>query len=165
MDRRKFLTRLSIGLSSLIAALIAVPVVGSLIAPFFTEKPRVWRDIGPIDKFKIGETSLVKFEDATNRSWSGPTSKTGAWLRRQDKKKFKVFSINCTHLGCPVRWIKGSKIFLCPCHGGVYYEDGSRAAGPPPTGLSQYPVRVNKGRVQILTSPIPITNILGENQL
>jgi menaquinol-cytochrome c reductase iron-sulfur subunit len=46
---------------------------------------------------------------------------------------------------------------MCPCHGGVYYEDGSVAAGPPPRGLYQYPVRVNNGQVEIMASPIPIT--------
>ena len=45
---------------------------------------------------------------------------------------------------------------MCPCHGGVYYEDGSVAAGPPPHPLSRYPVRVTDGQVEIRTDPIPI---------
>jgi menaquinol-cytochrome c reductase iron-sulfur subunit len=165
MNRRKFLTRVSLWLSGVIATLCAVPVIGSLITPFFVEKPRQWRDIGPIDKFDIDSTELVKFEAATDRPWSGATTNSAAWLRRLDEKKFKAFSINCTHLGCPVRWEKESKIFLCPCHGGVYYEDGTVAAGPPPDNLSLYPVRIKKGRVEILTSPLPITNFMGENKV
>ena len=47
-------------------------------------------------------------------------------------------------------------LFLCPCHGGVYYADGTVSAGPPPRALPQYPVRVNNGQVEIQTSPIPI---------
>jgi menaquinol-cytochrome c reductase iron-sulfur subunit len=46
---------------------------------------------------------------------------------------------------------------MCPCHGGVYYKDGTVAAGPPPLPLPRYPVRVVNGDVQIQTSPIPIT--------
>jgi menaquinol-cytochrome c reductase iron-sulfur subunit len=56
-----------------------------------------------------------------------------------------------------VRWLQSAGMFLCPCHGGVYYSDGKVAAGPPPRPLSHYPVRVRKGQVEILTSPIPVT--------
>jgi menaquinol-cytochrome c reductase iron-sulfur subunit len=45
---------------------------------------------------------------------------------------------------------------MCPCHGGVYYQDGTVAAGPPPRPLPQYPVRLVDGKVEIRTDPIPI---------
>src|SRR3712207_8271662 len=41
----------------------------------------------------------------------------------------KAFAVNCTHLGCPVRWIQDASLFLCPCHGGVFYSDGRVAGG------------------------------------
>ena len=34
---------------------------------------------------------------------------------------------------------------MCPCHGGVYYADGSRASGPPPRGLYEYEYKVEGG--------------------
>src|SRR5699024_3741401 len=120
--------------------------------------------VGHVDDFEVGGTILVKVDHANDRPWAGTTSKSAAWIRRKSEKKFKAFSINCTHLGCPVRWVKSSEIFLCPCHGGVYYKDGSVAAGPPADHLSQYPVRIVKKRVQILTTPLPLTNILGKNK-
>ena len=46
-----------------------------------------------------------------------------------------MFTNFCTHLGCPVEWFPQSGLFMCPCHGGVYYEDGQHASGPPPEGL------------------------------
>ena len=46
---------------------------------------------------------------------------------------------------------------MCPCHGGVFYKDGRVASGPPPQPLATYPVRVRDGRVEILTSPLPIS--------
>jgi menaquinol-cytochrome c reductase iron-sulfur subunit len=67
-----------------------------------------------------------------------------------------AFTVNCAHLGCPVRWLPDARLFMCPCHGGVYYEDGRVAAGPPPHPLERYPVRVNDGQVEIQTEPIPI---------
>jgi menaquinol-cytochrome c reductase iron-sulfur subunit len=89
--------------------------------------------------------------------WAGVTAKTAAWLRRVDQETFIAFSINCTHLGCPVRWLEQAELFMCPCHGGVYYKDGTVAAGPPPLPLPRYPVRLNNGKVEIQTNPIPIT--------
>ena len=34
-----------------------------------------------------------------------------------------------------------AELFLCPCHGGVYYADGTVAGGPPPQPLFRYGVR------------------------
>jgi menaquinol-cytochrome c reductase iron-sulfur subunit len=56
-----------------------------------------------------------------------------------------------------VRWEEGAELFMCPCHGGVYYKDGSVAAGPPPEPLPKYQVRLKDGNVQVLASPVPIT--------
>jgi menaquinol-cytochrome c reductase iron-sulfur subunit len=113
--------------------------------------------VGAVDQFAIGQTVSVKFEDPSPLPWSGVTARTAAWLRRVSAQEFVAYSVNCTHLGCPVRWIPSANLFMCPCHGGVYYQDGSVAAGPPPKSLVRYPVRVQNGQVQIQTSPIPIT--------
>ena len=79
------------------------------------------------------------FEDASPLPWAGVTARTAAWLRRDDAEHFTAFTVHCTHLGCPVRWVADAKLFLCPCHGGVYYADGTVSAGPPPKPLPQYP--------------------------
>ena len=155
-ERRRFLSRLSIGLSAAIAAVMGVPVVGFLLSPLTRRTPRVWRQVGRVDGFKVGETVNVMFEDASPLPWAGVTARTAAWLRRDDERHFTAYSVHCTHLGCPVRWVADAGLFLCPCHGGVYYADGTVSAGPPPRALPQYPVRVNNGQVEIQTSPIPI---------
>jgi menaquinol-cytochrome c reductase iron-sulfur subunit len=155
-ERRRFLSRLSIGLSAAIAAVMGVPVVGFLISPLTRRTPRVWRPVGRVDGFKVGETVNVAFEDASPLPWAGVTARTAAWLRRDDESHFTAYSVHCTHLGCPVRWVADAQLFLCPCHGGVYYADGTVSAGPPPRSLPQYPVRVSNGQVEIQTSPIPI---------
>jgi menaquinol-cytochrome c reductase iron-sulfur subunit len=74
--------------------------------------------------------------------------------------EFIAFSVNCTHLGCPVRWLQDADLFMCPCHGGVYYSDGTVAAGPPPKSLIRYDVRTANGQVEIKTMAIPITSTL-----
>ncbi len=68
---------------------------------------------------------------------------------------FQVFAINCTHLGCPVRWFEESKLFMCPCHGGAFYENGDHAAGPPPRGLYEYPFKVENNELFIQGGILP----------
>ncbi|HLJ15522.1 MAG TPA: Rieske (2Fe-2S) protein [Bryobacteraceae bacterium] len=156
-ERRKLLVRLSILLGSIGAALVAVPVAGFLLGPLFEPVARKWRAVGAVDRFEKGKTVEVKFEDASSVPWAGVTGNTAAWLRHEPGGQFIAFSVNCTHLGCPVRWLQDAELFMCPCHGGVYYKDGTVAAGPPPHPLIRYPVRVQDGQVEILTSPTPIT--------
>ncbi|HEY4416154.1 MAG TPA: Rieske 2Fe-2S domain-containing protein [Verrucomicrobiae bacterium] len=157
LSRRKFFARLSVVVGGVGALILAVPVAGFILAPFFRRPQEVWRSVGKVESFRIGETTAVKFEDASPLPWAGVTARSAAWLRRVDDHTFIAFSINCTHLGCPVRWLASANLFMCPCHGGVYYPDGTVAAGPPPLPLPRYPVRVKKGDVQIQTSPLPIT--------
>ena len=157
LTRRKFFARLSIALFGFGSLILLVPMVGFVVAPLFKRRPEVWRQVGPLDHFKIGTTTAVVFEDASALPWAGVASKTGAWLRRVDEVSFIAFSLNCTHLGCPVRWLEQAELFMCPCHGGVYYQDGAVAAGPPPLPLPRYQVRIRNGQVEIRTNPTPIT--------
>jgi Rieske Fe-S protein len=76
-------------------------------------------------------------------------------VRREGASKFTVFAVNCAHLGCPVRWFPQSELFMCPCHGGVYYSNGERAAGPPERGLWTYDYRVNGDTLMIDAGQMP----------
>lgn len=154
VSRRRFLHRCCIGLGAACGAAMCAPPAGFLIAPLFEKKSQDWRTVGHVNQFEIGRTVQVTFLDSSPLPWAGVAARSAAWLRRLDKEKFVAFSINCTHLGCPVRWEGGSELFLCPCHGGVYYEDGSVAAGPPPAPLARYNVRVSENNVQLMPAPI-----------
>jgi quinol---cytochrome c reductase iron-sulfur subunit, bacillus type len=155
--RRRFLTVLSLGLGTFAAGLVGIPIIGFLVAPLVEKAPRFWRAVGPLEQFKVGATVEVSFVDSSPLPWAGVAARTAAWLRRNGEEDFVAFSVDCTHLGCPVRWLPDAELFLCPCHGGVYYDDGKVASGPPPKPLPRYPVRVRNGQVEVLTSPVPIT--------
>lgn len=157
LSRRGFLQAIVAAAGSLAALAVAVPVVGFVVGPVLRRRSEDWRRVGPVDGFAKGTTVKVALEDAGARSWAGPTGRTAAWLRRKPDGAFTAFALDCTHLGCPVRWDAGAELFLCPCHGGVYYADGRVAGGPPPRPLPRYPVRVRDGQVEILTQPLPIT--------
>ncbi|MEJ2208114.1 MAG: Rieske (2Fe-2S) protein [Anaerolineae bacterium] len=157
ITRRQFFITLSLGLGGLAAAVASIPIIGSLFAPFINQSPEVWRPVGKVDDFEVGHTTQVSFRNKAPLPWTGVAAETAAWLRRDAEQQFTAFAINCTHLGCPVRWLSDAELFMCPCHGGVYYSDGKVAAGPPPLPLPQYPVRINGGVVEIRTSPVPFT--------
>lgn len=158
--RRNFLLKLSMGLGGLAALGAGIPVIGALFNPLIKKHRQTWREVAKLDGFAVGSTELVKFTNANNNTLAGKSDLSAAWLRRDSENEFTAFSINCTHLGCPIRWEKGADLFMCPCHGGVYYKDGSVAAGPPPKPLVQYEVRAKNGKIEIQTAPVPITKMI-----
>ncbi|HXL72098.1 MAG TPA: Rieske 2Fe-2S domain-containing protein [bacterium] len=150
ISRRNFFEKLILILGGLMTAAVGVPLIGFVFKPLFKAVPPVWRPVGKVNSFKIGETVPVSFIQASPLPWAGVTAKTAAWLRRESADSFTAFSTSCTHLGCPVRWQAGAQLFMCPCHGGVYYKDGSVAAGPPPAPLPRYSTRIVEDQVEIL---------------
>jgi menaquinol-cytochrome c reductase iron-sulfur subunit len=156
LSRRRLLSRLSLGLGALAGAVVAVPILSYLLSPLLNRAPNTWRDVGRVDDFRIDQTVEVSFEEPSPLPWAGQTARTAAWLRRTGPDSFVAFAVNCTHLGCPVNWRPEARLFLCPCHGGVFYADGRVAGGPPPRPLVRYDVRVQDGAVQILTRNLPV---------
>jgi menaquinol-cytochrome c reductase iron-sulfur subunit len=160
VTRRRFFERVCISLGALCAAMLGVPLVGFVVAPLFRKSSESWISVGKTDDFKIGATVNVPFSEPSPLPWAGITSRSAVWLRRDSAEKFTAFSVHCTHMGCPVRWLADPELFMCPCHGGVYYKDGAVAAGPPPHPLFRLEVRLNNGVVEIKSSAIPITTTL-----
>jgi menaquinol-cytochrome c reductase iron-sulfur subunit len=149
VSREEFLKALGLGLSGVIGLFATIPGVAFILNYLFVPKAPKWVNVGAIEKFKQGETVQVGFQDPYILPWDGVSAHRSAWVRRDSGEDFTAFAINCTHLGCPVRWKANAELFMCPCHGGVYYKDGEVAGGPPPRPLHRYPVRLIQGDVQI----------------
>lgn len=155
-SRRTFLMKLGLALDGLVAVGLAVPLIRYLFGTLGGKKEYLrWIAIGGLNSFREGETTLISFRNPITEPWDGDTSKIPAYVRRESGSRFTVFAINCAHLGCPVRWFPESQLFMCPCHGGVYYADGARASGPPERGLFTYPTRVENGQLWIDAGQIP----------
>ncbi|HYY90307.1 MAG TPA: Rieske (2Fe-2S) protein [Chloroflexota bacterium] len=155
--RRRFLNRMSLALGALAGAVVSVPILAYLLSPIINPAPNVWRDLGDLDDFTVGDTVEVAYDEPSPLPWAGQTARSAVWLRRTGASDFVAFALNCTHLGCPVNWRPQAELFLCPCHGGVYYANGEVAGGPPPRPLLRYPVRVVGTRVQLLTQALTFT--------
>ena len=160
LSRRRFLEKLSLALGGFCAAIVGFPLIGFVIAPLFRKAPQQWVTLGKVGDFQVGKTVTVTVIDSSPLPWAGITAKNAVWLRRESDTSFIAFSANCTHLGCPVRWMEGAELFMCPCHGGVYYKDGNVAAGPPPRPLVRYGVRIENGEVKMNPVVVPITTTL-----
>jgi len=158
VSRRGFFIKLGILFNGFAATVLAVPIVRFLSSSVTRGRANAylsWVPLGSIDKFPEGETRLATFQNPYVMPTDGKTVDTACWVRRIAGDKFQVFAVNCAHLGCPVRWFQQSGLFMCPCHGGAYYRDGSRASGPPERGLFEYPHEVKDGVLTIQAGELP----------
>jgi Rieske Fe-S protein len=161
--RRAFLTRFVRWLAAVtgVLAVVAVisPIVGYLLGAL-TRRNAGWVALGRADGFPVGETRVVTFDNPLRQPWDGMVAKTDCFVcnlgkNDQEQYSFRILAVNCAHLGCPVSWFPQSGLFMCPCHGGVYYENGARASGPPPRGLFPCDWQVTKGELRVRAPHLP----------
>jgi Rieske Fe-S protein len=157
-ERRSFLMRLSALLGAVAALVSGVPVLGYFLG---VRKQNVeWVPLGNVADYPQGETRMVTFDNPLKQPWDGLVAHTGVFVRNRggddkDEQDFLILAVNCAHLGCPVSWFPQSGLFMCPCHGGVYYENGERASGPPPRGLFHCVWRVRDGQLELQAPHYP----------
>lgn len=158
VTRRDLFVKIGIFCNGIVGVILAVPIVRYLLSPVSRERRSSydsWLPLGKLEQFPAGETRLATYRNPFVNAWDGDTGDVACWVRNVDGKVFQVFAINCAHLGCPVRWFPQSGLFMCPCHGGVYYQDGSRASGPPERGLFEYSYRIENDKLLIKSGEMP----------
>jgi menaquinol-cytochrome c reductase iron-sulfur subunit len=158
ISRRGLFMKLGILFNGLVATALAAPIVGFLLSSVTRGRASAylsWIPLGSLSDFPEGQTRLATFRNPNVMPTDGKTVDTACWVRHIAGDQFQVFAVNCAHLGCPVRWFQQSGLFMCPCHGGAYYQDGSRASGPPERGLFEYPSRVQDGILTIQAGELP----------
>ncbi len=156
--RRWFLRTLTAAMGTIAAVVLSIP----LTSYFFGLRKRqtFWVDLGTLAEFRLDETRKIVFDNPLQQPWDGVTALTGVYARyegqdEQGVEKFMVLAVNCAHLGCPVSWFPQSGLFMCPCHGGVYYSNGEHASGPPPRGMYHCTWRVADGKLQVQAPHFP----------
>ncbi|HEX2282432.1 MAG TPA: Rieske (2Fe-2S) protein [Thermomicrobiales bacterium] len=152
LSRRTLLGRITVAAGAIAGALASLPVVGFVFGPFTVSEDEEWQSVGPVDDYAVGETVMVTFPDAAPLPWSGQVGENTAWLQRRGEDEFVAYSHFCTHLGCPVFWFADARLFMCPCHGGVFYDNGEVAVEPPQEPLTRFAVRIHDGQVEIRTA-------------
>ncbi len=158
LTRRGMFVKLGILFNAMVGTALAVPIGRYLLSSILRGRGSSylkWVSLGRVADFPEGETRMATFTNPLVMPTDGKTVDTACWVRRIEGDRFQVFAVNCAHLGCPVRWFPQSGLFLCPCHGGAYYRDGSRASGPPERGLFEYPYQVQNGLITIQAGELP----------
>jgi len=144
--RRRFLVRLAQAMLSL-----AMLFLGSVSLVFLL--PRKARKRPPLVVGILDEEELpgqgVKRVDFSVAAAVGqrPVSHRVFVVKKQDR--LFALSARCTHLGCLVEWSRHRQRFVCPCHGGMYDDEGRVRQGPPPVPLARIPACIRDGRVYL----------------
>ena len=106
--RRLFLLRLGLALNAIGAMVFAIPVLGYILSPMRKFVWLSWISLGSLADFPENQTRLATYRNPYTKPWDGQTANIPCWVRREGGETFTVFAINCTHLGCPVRWFPES---------------------------------------------------------
>jgi menaquinol-cytochrome c reductase iron-sulfur subunit len=153
--RRGFLGTLTVLLGSAIAALGAVPVLGSLLSPLRTTPKQGGADapipVGNVADFPVGVPRRVELVRSVTDAWSRSEATTvgAAWVTRQADGTFTALSTICPHLGCGVNMDKQRNLYGCPCHTSAFSLEGKRMEGPAPRGMDPLNVELRGQAVLI----------------
>jgi Rieske Fe-S protein len=112
-----------------------------------------WFPVTTVDE--LGDQAIkFKAEDQ-----SGSLSLTGYVVRSDgtngdpaEKDQILALSAACTHKGCIVDWSSSDRKFHCPCHGGLFTEDGGAHAGASSLYLNPLPrleVHLDNGQIYV----------------
>jgi len=95
---------------------------------------------------KIADVKDVAISDSVKFKF--PSEHDDALLVRLGENKYVAYQNACTHLMCPVYWVKEEEEMICPCHHGKFdVNTGSPTAGPPRRPLPEIKVKVERGGI------------------
>ena len=119
-----------------------------------------WVDLGAVTEFPLNQTRRVNFDNPFgSRGMALPRSPACTCGTKARTTRMQINFVCCPStarsIDCPVSWFPQSGLFMCPCHGGVYYADGERVSGPPPRGLFHCEWRIQDGKLQIQAPHYP----------
>lgn len=142
----------------IVSGIVAIPSLITALAPVLQRRPEnSWVPVGEMETFPVGGVAKA-LVSVPRGDWAESLREKGVFVWRPSEEEVVVFSRNCTDLSCPVTWDPGSGWFFCPCHGGIFDEEGTNVAGPPTRPLYRYANRVQNGVLEIdLLSLPPMT--------
>jgi glycine/D-amino acid oxidase-like deaminating enzyme/nitrite reductase/ring-hydroxylating ferredoxin subunit len=92
----------------------------------FTDLDTIWKSV---------EKNLNALKNGEGKSITIAERGMGAY--KDDKGKIYLININCTHMGCQLKWNNAEKTWDCPCHGSRYSATGDVVDGPTFTPLEK----------------------------
>ena len=147
--RRRFLEGMCAAFGALVTAALAVPAIAYVLSPLRLKASNDWVSVCLLDDIPVGQPHRVTFRYRRQDGWREITDKATVYVVRTKFNNYSVIHSRCTHLACNVRHDKNAAVFRCPCHGGVFAEDGSVLEGPPPAPLRRLDHRQNDDQLQV----------------
>jgi len=154
MKRRTMAGLLVAAGSAVVAGAVGLPTLIAGLSPVWQPKQATWRPLGRLNRFAIGKVTPAAVV-IDRRQWPKPAGEQAVFVWRPNDGEIIVYSRSCTDLGCPLEYEPGSGCFLCPCHGGIFAQDGRRLAGPPQSPLLRYANRIQDGVLEIDIASLP----------
>lgn len=172
-DRRRFLSICTNALLLILGGLLAIPGLGYVLGPIRGRSSAGgdgnlgdFTEVGALADLPIGTWKLLSLEVVQQDGWEQSKQKHAVWVRRNSTSEgdISVLSPICTHLGCPVDWHPERSEFVCPCHGGVFGQEGRLVSGPPPRSMDPLEFEVRDGKVMVrwqdfkigVSVPVPV---------
>jgi len=147
-ERRKILGFAVAAINLALISAIIGPVIGFVTSPMRRKKKGQWVSILDENLLAKGEVKEVNFSLRIKDGYQVVDRKYTLYLSRSQEGVVCIDPA-CTHLGCRVRFQSDKHRFVCPCHGGVFSEDGKVVSGPPPKPLERHKVKVESGKIWI----------------
>jgi menaquinol-cytochrome c reductase iron-sulfur subunit len=147
--RRGFLKIGTAILASLVAVVLAIPIIGTLIGPSLRVKKSHWSEVGDIESLSINQPTALDFSYRAEDAFIRETVTHRIWVIKHSSSEMTVFSPICPHLGCYYDWHPEKNEFICPCHGSIYSITGKVLGGPAPRPLDTLPWRLEKGELSV----------------
>ena len=148
LDRRSFMRKAIAWIGGVVAGGVGIPAARYVIGPSLgSQQGAESASIGSASSVPLGEPTLRKATVEQSAGWITSEQEIGVFVKTSDGREFVGLSNICTHLGCRVRWVEDQRRFYCPCHAGIFDEDGNVVSGPPPRPLDRYPITVDDGQL------------------
>jgi Rieske Fe-S protein len=151
VNRKDFLSLAIIAIGGVISFAIGIPAIAYILGPALKKADQQnWIPLGAASKVEIGVPTLFKTKVEQKAGWITNEQELAFYVITDNGRDFVAMSNVCTHLGCRVRWVDDQEQFFCPCHNAAFDKQGQVAAGPPPTPLDRFEVKLEADQLFVL---------------
>ena len=148
VTRRRFLSRITNGIMSVIGAILGV-IGGGAILSSTARKQDDWTPASSLLDLPDNQPTPVTLTVSRMHGFREVIQRKTIFLVKTADAQVAAIDSTCTHLGCLVAWDAEAQVFRCPCHGGIYDRSGAVKDGPPPMPLSKIATRIDGERVLV----------------
>lgn len=143
--RRQFMKTVTYGIGAIATLSVGGILVSAAVGPSLRKDPLQWFRIGRIEDFNPGQVKNVNINYTRQNGFYETKNEAAILVWRKPDSDLVVYSSQCPHLSCGIRWNEEQQRFLCACHGGAFNIQGEVVAGPPPRPMYRYNFKVENG--------------------